>query len=281
VDAYNPAAYEYQFPETWQDEPLHIGQDGLVRVTVAGTDYTNPVSSAQYALAALAESEDLPADGRQELIELAARSADDVLTMADSDGRFPYLFPWVGPDGLPAPIPSYSAMAEGQMLSVFIRLHELTGERKWLRAGERTFGNLSKIGTESPAVSFVDNTGSLWLEEHSLTCPGRVFNGHMFAAFGLYDYANSTGDMEARRLFLAAATTILDHALSLREPDGISHYGASQRTMIPFYHAVHIAQIQILEKMTADARFAGLAQDLISDGCGRNAEDSQVCDQSR
>jgi hypothetical protein len=129
-------------------------------------------------------------------------------------------------------------------------------------------------------VSFVDKTGSLWLEEHSLSCPGRVFNGHMFAAFGLYDYATSTGDPQARRLFLAAATTILDHASSLREPGSISHYGASQTTPVPFYHKVHIAQIQILERMTGDERFADLAQDLTSDGCRPDPADSDVCDQS-
>ena len=62
--------------------------------------------------------------------------------------------------------PWYSAMAQGQARSVFIRLFELTGDTKWEKAAHQTFLSF-KVNRESgkPWVVGVENR-LLWLDEY-------------------------------------------------------------------------------------------------------------------
>ncbi len=59
--------------------------------------------------------------------------------------------------------------------------------------------------------------------------PLLVFNGHIFALYGLYDYAMLTGDAHAIDFFDGGATTIRNHIDTIRVPGGISYYCARVR----------------------------------------------------
>ena len=149
VDPYQPAAYPYRFPATWSEAPLRL-ERGLVRYTQGNVEFINPVSSAQYGIAALAEASTSRGHRRARLLSLAVATANDVLRMSPDGAMFPYFFQWQGPDGRPAPIPGYSAMAQGQMLSLLVRLYRATGEARWVRAAQRVFATITREGGAPP-----------------------------------------------------------------------------------------------------------------------------------
>ena len=65
------------------------------------------------------------------------------------------------------PAPWYSAMAQGEALSLFSRLWAVTKEPAWRQAAEQTLTSLS-LGPAAgqPWCSHVDEAGHLWLDEY-------------------------------------------------------------------------------------------------------------------
>jgi hypothetical protein len=246
---------------------------------VNGHDYVHPVASAQYGLAAFLEWR---RSGRRKWLDRALASGDDLRATANAQGLLPYDMPWWGPDEKPFPIPAYSAMAQGQALSLFVRLYRATHDRVWKQRARQAFHTMATPGsTGAKSVTFIDRDGYLWFEEYSLYCPGRVLNGHIFATFGILDYWKLTRDPRALPLFDAAVTTVVHYLPKLRNPCGISAYGVTQkRSHLAFYHAVHIKQLRTLERVTGRRILANWADRLSSDyplnrlSASRNVKDS-------
>lgn len=260
VDPYAVLPYQYRLPGSWGVAPLTVDDAGHVRYADQGRGFVHPVASAQYGLAALREYQ---STGDRAWLGRAETAARDVLGEATPEDLFPYLMPWAGPDGKPAPVPGFSAMAQGQMLSLLVRLAAETGDGLWSGWAVRVFATMARIGT--PAVTFVDRGGYLWFEEFSTACPGRVFNGHMFALFGVLDYYRATGDPRARALVDAAVTTVEHYLPQMRNPGHLSSYGVTATGPNAYYHPVHIAQLDTLSAVTGRPVFGRWADLLRAD----------------
>jgi hypothetical protein len=90
--------------------------------------------------------------------------------------------------------PWYSAMAQGQVLSLLSRLHELTADEAYLAEARRVFRTLADPGPrKAPWVTWVERR-YLWLEEYPGSPPDHTLNGFLFALFGVYDYYQETRD---------------------------------------------------------------------------------------
>ncbi len=157
--------------------------------------------------------------------------------------------------------PWYSAMAQGHALALFVQLGEITGEARYVRAAEATFAGFLRRGPRrGPWVVCVDASGYLWLEEWPKRPTDHTLNGHILAAWGVYEYYRTSGDPRALQIFRGAATTVQRYARRFRRPGWISRYCLRHGGALARYHDVHIWQLQRLHTITGDVRFARLAE---------------------
>ncbi|MFC5285789.1 D-glucuronyl C5-epimerase family protein [Actinokineospora guangxiensis] len=238
---------------------------GVRMFAVSGTNFNHPVGQAQYALANL-NSHRLT--GNPAYLRIAVTNAERLLErrVESADAwYFPYEFDFAlyGNRNMMMRAPWYSAMAQGQVLSTFVRLHEVTGDERWRSAAEATFRSLTYLPAgDLPYVTFVDGT-RLWLEEYprGLADLGeQVFNGHNFAVYGLIDYWALTADPTAADLIRGAAATIKDTGLTgFRKPRALSLYALTSTTQNAKYHQIHVEQALHLWGFTRDPVFLAVA----------------------
>jgi len=168
-------------------------------------------------------------------------------------------FDWEYRDTLRAPW--YSGLAQGQGISVLVRAHQVTGDPAYLDAAREAFQSFT-LEVEQGGVACHEGPERLWFEEYLVSPPTHILNGFMWALWGVYDYFLATGDRQARELFDAAADT-LHQALPDFDTGFWSLYEQSgtKLKMIasPFYHSLHIVQLRVMEKLTADEAFGIVA----------------------
>lgn len=251
------------------------------------TDQTlhyHPTVLAQWALKYLTsyrqtkDPRDLELAEKQaaKLIEIAEIDADGVMWFA-----FDFDFPLHGrkdaKDQMIAPW--YSGMTQGQALSTFSRLYEVTGKAEYLDAARRVAASfdLEPAGVGEPWTVRVDEDGYYWVSEYP--SPGgdtQALNGFIFGLFGLYDYWAVTGDARASELLRAGVLTVKDHYALYRQPGGLSLYCLAHRVTAERYHRVHVQQFAQLSRITGDAALQTMSDELASDyapGASKNATD--------
>ncbi len=257
----NPYPHEVPF-----EKP--VDENGVLVYERDGVRYRHPVGQSQYGLSLF---ESYRVTGNTEWLRLAEVNAQDLIdtTMVDGMLEYPFDFALHGDPDNTLHALWRSAMAQGQYLSLVVRLWEETGNPHWRTVADQTLVTLTEQDRED-WVTFTDDNGMVWLEEYAGDVePMRVLNGHIFAMFGLYDYHQATGSVEALELFWAAGDTVLRYMPEWREPGEISWYGLRVQNLpiaqSPTYHGVHIGQLRALAEMTGDPRFGEWADLLESD----------------
>ena len=157
--------------------------------------------------------------------------------------------------------PWYSALAQGQGISLLLRAHAETEQSKYLEAAQRAFTSfLHPI--ESGGVTFTDAKGDLWFEEYIVSPPTHILNGLIWAAWGVHDYYLVTQNQTAKDLFDSVVTTLLNN-LGRYDLGFWSLYELSGTRMrmvaSPFYHRLHIVQLRIMYALTGVRNFAEFA----------------------
>lgn len=244
--------------------------EGVSVRVISGVEYDHPVLQAQYMLTRLssygfnhdpAYLSSVRAHGDR-LIANATHSRDALY--------LPYPFDWAlhGDKADMMAAPWYSAMAQGQALSAFVRLFEATGEQKYRDAADGLFASfMNAKDTGGPWTVAVDEDGLLWFEEYAKD-PGAdgAFNGHVFAIYGLWDYYRLTGSAEAKALFQGGVTAVVAHLPDVRNPGWISRYClAHPEYMYANYHTVHVGQLYQLYNLTGAAALAVAADQFLED----------------
>ena len=158
--------------------------------------------------------------------------------------------------------PWYSGLAQGQGISLLVRAHGETRDHRYLDAAGRAFQSFLK-STDEGGVAFTDSSGNLWFEEYIVSPPTHILNGFIWATWGVYDYFLATHDESALRLFEAAAQTLRENLArydlrfwSLYEQSG------TRLPMVasPFYHQLHIIQLQVMARLTGEEGFSTYAE---------------------
>lgn len=169
-------------------------------------------------------------------------------------------FDWEYRDTLEAPW--YSALAQGQGISLLVRAYRETGDERFLRAATRAF-QAFRVTVDEGGVVYVDGDGDTWLEEYIVSPPTHILNGFVSASWGVYDYALATGDEEATGLFGAAVDTLTSHL------DGydvgfwsLYEHSGTRLPMLasPFYHHLHVVQLRIMHRLTGVELFHQVAE---------------------
>ncbi len=158
--------------------------------------------------------------------------------------------------------PWYSALAQGQGVSLLIRAFKATHRSEYLEAAERAF-QAFLLDVSKGGVSRRADGGEIWLEEYLVDPPSHILNGFLWASWGVYDYALGTGDRVARELFDAAVGTLCAH-LHRYDVGYWSLYELSPTRLpmlaSPFYHRLHVVQLQVMHRLTGKAKFLEFAQ---------------------
>jgi hypothetical protein len=158
--------------------------------------------------------------------------------------------------------PWYSGLAQGQAISLLVRAHAKTGERKYLNCAALAFRSFL-TDVASGGVRFLDAEKNVWFEEYLVSPPTHILNGFIWAAWGVYDYFLATGSREAMGLFAGAVTT-LDANLARYDLGFWSRYELSG-TLLPmiasrFYHRLHVTQLRVMHRITSEKIFDVYAQ---------------------
>jgi hypothetical protein len=186
-------------------------------------------------------------------------------------------FDWEYRERLKAPW--YSALAQGQGISLLARAHRHTGKADYLYAAQLAFASLL-LPIEQGGVQFADERGDLWLEEYLVSPPTHILNGFIWALWGIYDYYLATSDMQAQELFYRCVQTLVRNLdrydlgyWSLYELSG------ARLPMVasPFYHRLHVVQLRILSHLTGVCRFARVADTWENYGRSRSKLARALC----
>jgi hypothetical protein len=242
-----------------------VDDAGVRMFRVPGDDrlWDHPAGQAQYVLANLNSYRLTHDTGYLDRALANARRLVDRRVESGDAWFYPYPFDWHLRDTTEV-APWYSAIAQGQSLSAFVRLYEVTGDEQWRTAADATFNSLAQAPAPAlPFVSWVDSVGHLWLEEYpqpDLVSSERVLNGHMFASFGVADYWALTHDPRAAAIFDGATTSVLQTALTeFRHVGAPSSYSLRHHRSHPAYHQTHVLQFRYLYQLTHLGAFIAFA----------------------
>jgi len=152
----------------------------------------------------------------------------------------------------PLKAPWYSALSQGQGISVLVRAHRETSNRIYEDAARRAFAAF-QIDVSGGGVTCSDSRGYLWFEETIVHPPTHILNGFLWACWGVYDYYLHTGDATALGLFREAVRTF-KYNLADFDAGYWSLYEQSGTRMkmlaSSFYHSLHVVQLRVMHRLT-------------------------------
>jgi hypothetical protein len=138
----------------------------------------------------------------------------------------------------------YSAMAQGQIISVLVRAFSVAGASRYLNAARRGVGfMLTPI--DCGGTSRTMREGFL-LEEYPAQKRDGVLNGWINAIFGLYDYLLVQSDASTAAAMNWTVDTLVA-CLPQYDLGFWSKYDLRGTIASPYYHNVHITQLKALE----------------------------------
>jgi heparosan-N-sulfate-glucuronate 5-epimerase len=252
----------YRLPSDDLAQPYYIVWDlswcGLDAEGVRSTRGTyNPVSIAQYGLYCYGEF----VAGNEELRQPFLRQAQFLRSYQRQDGTLPY---WSAFPRHSLSLPWISAMAQGEAASLFLRAYSLTSERSYLDAALLAVESL-KVDVAKSGASFIRGN-AVFFEELASSEPVHILNGHLFAAFGVWELCRfGFGDSDLQRLHECAVQTLV-RWLNLFDGSDWSYYqlalnARGSRFYAPItYHQYHIAQLYVFEAMTGVKAFGERAR---------------------
>jgi len=220
----------------------------------------NPIAIAQYGL------------GNYNLWRLTSdperrkkffQAADWLCSHLEQNGQgvavWNHHFTWEYRETLKAPW--YSALAQGQGISVMLRAHKESGDERYFDTARQAIASFERPIGEG-GVAFTDESGDLWFEEYIVSPPTHILNGFMWALWGVYDYWLATKGQEANELFSRGVRTLL-HNLDRYDLGFWSLYEQSGTRLpmvaSPFYHRLHIVQLSVMHSLTGEEKFATVA----------------------
>ena len=139
----------------------------------------------------------------------------------------------------------YSSMAQGEGISLLIRSYLAFEDAKFIRSATKAINFMLKPLDEGGTTKY-DGEDVYFYE---CTEDPLILNGWIFSLWGVMDYCKVTHDEEVEDILIRTLKT-----LEKRIPDfDISYwsmYEDGNRICSPFYHKLHIAQLNALYDLT-------------------------------
>lgn len=140
----------------------------------------------------------------------------------------------------------YSAMAQGQGASLLIRAYIQFEDDKYLEAAIKAI-EFMLLPVEEGGTASYDGDTVVFLE---FTMKPAVVNGWIFAWWGLYDLILVTNDEGRYKKILDSSCLSIIKLLPSFSCSYWSMYDLDGKIASPFYHNLHIAQMQAMFQLT-------------------------------
>ena len=147
---------------------------------------------------------------------------------------------------------TYSAMSQGEAVSCLVRAYNITNDERFLESTKRAL-KLMLNPIESGGCTYYYNE-DIYLEEFPSKDKNTILNGWIFSIFGIYDYYLLTRDKGIEKVLNRTIST-LKKSLALFDSGFWSYYDEKKNIASPFYHDLHINQLQALYLITNDQVF--------------------------
>ena len=162
----------------------------------------------------------------------------------------------------PLKAPWYSGLAQGQGISLLVRVAQETGRSRVSRGRRSCLHQFSEVGTSEGGVVFTDEHGDIWFEEYIVSPPTHILNGFIWAAWGVYDYFLATEGQSRAGVCSIAAVETLRRNLDRYDLGFWSLYEQSGTLLpmvaSPFYHQLHVTQLRLMHRLTGDDSFRSI-----------------------
>lgn len=207
----------------------------------SGESVVFPVAVFQYALGCY----DLFLTQKTEIYKNKfLQCADWTITHMDDSGRWNN-FSCIFPDH------PFGAMAQGEGVSVLLRAYTITHDETYLLAARKAI-DFMLTDISDGGTSLVNDEKLVLCE---FTCSPAVLNGWIFAWWGLYDYVLVTDDKGYYQSALMKSLNTLVNMLPQFDCAYWSMYDLDGKITSPFYHNLHIAQMQVMYDLTGNPIF--------------------------
>jgi hypothetical protein len=137
----------------------------------------------------------------------------------------------------------YSAMAQGEGVSVLTRAFIEFNDNKYLNAAVKASELMLKPIKNGGTARYIKD--NLYFEEFAKLKPSLVLNGWIFTIFGLFDIAKLSDDKNYADMLNITLKT-LEGELVNYDCGYWSYYDQCGHLASPFYHRLHIAQLNVL-----------------------------------
>ncbi len=212
--------------------------------TEKGEDVFFPVAVFQYGLGAY----DLYLmSGEEQYLDAFRMAADWAVAHQEPNGAWNNFF-YVYPDH------PYGAMAQGEGTSLLVRAYKQWGEDRYIDACHKAIQYMLQPLEEGGTTEYTDDDIILREYTHLPT----VMNGFIFAWFGLYDYVLATHSEQHLKILNQSEQT-LERLLPRFQNGYWSLYDLSGKIASPFYHNLHIAQMEAMFDLTGKTIYKRLA----------------------
>jgi hypothetical protein len=261
VAASMPAYFDRFEPPS---DPDDFDRNGVLWVWYPPPDLLsyNPVAISQAAIAYFDRwhsAEETPAQAEQDRKSFF-NQVNWLMANQQPDGLWLFRFHWSH-----LKRPWWSAMAEGQAMSVLLRAYWVTGADAYLVAARKALSTFDRLSSERGVSSLVIvkyrqlTVYQEYLPAHDYH--DNVLNGWIFALAGLYEYAIYTGDPTALYDLVAADRGLpaVRFLLPWYDTGKWSYYALDSFTATTrgprahqAYHVLHILQLRWLHSITGD-----------------------------
>lgn len=138
-------------------------------------------------------------------------------------------------------LPPYSAMCQGEGASLLLRAYILSNDLLYFDKAKSAIDFMLKSVNDGGTTSYYNDQVVL-LE---CTSSPAILNGWIFALYGLYDFSIVSHHKTYKHILKASVDSLL---LSLSEFDNgyWSKYDLGKTIASPFYHSLHISQMDAL-----------------------------------
>lgn len=243
--------------EEW--EQLYIIDDnGVVCVDYGGDigiQY-NPTTIAQYALACYNNYIETGDDAVKDIFLKQVQWLKTHYTVInDNTIGYKYDFPWAR-YGLSTGW--YSGLAQGQIISVFARAYDLTGDKTLIPLMIKS-KNLMLLPIKKGGLMAHTPEGYIWIEEYPSEKPSLVLNGFVSAVVGLYDYMSFFPDDMNTKYYYKQCIDSLKKTIACYDTGDWLVYDRYQDNLIipvnEHYMRFQIKQMEQMYNITNDSFF--------------------------
>ena len=146
----------------------------------------------------------------------------------------------------------YGGMAQGEAASLLVRAYIVTNDEEYLNAAKRAIDFMLRSRKEGGCTDYLEEGKVIFCEYTHLPV---VLNGWIFAWFGLFDYVKVSNDNSFYKGILNKSKDTLIDMLPKFSTKYWSLYDIRGNFASPFYHRLHIAQLEAMYAITSDKSF--------------------------